>query len=164
MKKASEMTQAEKTAFKRRPDVQVEYQQFFEYFRMLRPEIDGIYNGQASTEDYYCYLRGALGFDHPSMRDPRAPPLPLIRQYLLEEINIICKKPRVMSVNGHLVVPQVIPNLNGNSSDNMNINSDNNGYLTNAMMHMTGHGGFKKKRRTMKNKRKLRRTRRNNRR
>jgi hypothetical protein len=155
MKPGSQMSEAEKAAFKRRPDVQAEYQQFFNYFRMLRPEIDEMYEGHATTEDYYCYLRGALGFDHPSMTDPRAPPLPLIRQYILEEINVVCKKPRITSVNGHLIVPRVIPNLNGNS----NKNNSNNGYLTNAIRRY--YGGSRK---TRRKHRKSKRTRRNNRR
>jgi hypothetical protein len=143
MKPASQMTAAEIKAFKSRPDFQAEYQQFIEYFRMLRPEIDAMYNNKASTEDYYCHVRGALGFDHPSMRDPRAPSLKLIGPYLLEEINISCKKPRVISVNGHLVVPEIIPDL---------INPD-----VPAIM-----GGSKKKRKTMRKRK--HRTRRNNRR
>ncbi len=149
MKPSSQMSNAEKAAFKRRPDVQAEYQQFFDYFRILRGEIDSMHNGTASTEDYYCAVRSALGFDHPSMRDPRAPALPLIRPYLLEEINIVCKKPRVMSVNGHLIVPQRIAGLNNSNS--------NNGYLTNYMS-----GGRSRRRR--RKQRKSRRTRRNNRR
>ncbi len=115
MKSASQMTNAEKAAFRRHPAVRAEYQQFFEYFALLREEIDSKYNGAATTEDYYCALRSALGFDHPSMRDPRAPSLKLIRPYLLEEIDIVCKKPRAILVDGHIIVPQIIPNLNNST-------------------------------------------------
>jgi hypothetical protein len=113
MKPASQMTDAEKYAFKRRPDVQKELVILKEYMKMLKKEADASHNkGKMPKENFHCLLRGALGFDHPSMSDPRAPYLPLSTPYLLEEIEAICKTPRVISVNGHLVVPQVIPELN----------------------------------------------------
>ncbi len=155
MKLGYQMSEAEKAVFRARPDVQAEYQQFFEYFRMLRPEIDAMYEGRATNDDYYCYLRGALGFDHPSMRDMRAPALQIIGPYILEEINVVCKKPRVTSVNGHLIVPQVIHNLNMNGNNG----NSNNGYLTNAIR--TYRGGSK--RRHKKSRQKRKQTRRNNR-
>jgi hypothetical protein len=161
MKLGAQMTPAEKAAFKSRPDVQAEYQQFSQYFRMLRQEIDEQYERQATTEDYYCYLRTALGFDHPSISDHRAPALRIIRPYLLEEIDVICKKPRFVSVNGHLVRPEAIPDLNNsnnaNNANNFMNYSTNNGYWTNNQ-----HAGFSKKRHTRRRKSKC--TRRNNRR
>lgn len=155
MKLAAKMTAAEKEAFLRRPDVQREKAIITEYIRMLKTEADARYNdGAMPTEEFYCLLRGALGFDHPSMRDERAPRLNIIGPYLLEEIEVICKKPRVVSINGHLVVPQTIPGLNNSNEE---FNNSNNGYLTNAMHRLMG-GKRRNKRKSSK------RTRKNNRR
>ncbi len=116
MKPASQMTPAEKYAFKMRPDVQRELVILKEYMKMLKKEANAAHNkGKMPKDEFHCLLRGALGFDHPSMSDPRAPNLPLSRPYLLEEIETICKTPRVISVNGHLVVPQIIPGLNNST-------------------------------------------------
>ena len=162
MKLASQMTNAEKEAFKRRPDVQRENVIVKEYIKMLKTEADTSHNtGKMPTEEFYCLLRGALGFDHPSMHDPRAPYLRIIGPYLLEEIEIICKKPRVISVNGHLVVPQIIPELNNAAiNSNEEFNNSNNGYLTNAVRRLTGG----KSRKSRRGKSRHQRTRKNNRR
>ncbi len=113
MKLASHMTEAEKEEFKRRPDVQKEKAIAIEYIQMLKKEADAFHNeGKMPTEDFYCLLRSALGFEILSMRDKRAPNLKIIGPYLWEEIDAVCKKPRVTSVSGHLIVPQIIPELN----------------------------------------------------
>ena len=123
------------------------------------------------TEEFYCLLRSALGFDHPSIHDERAPNLKIIAPYVLEEIDIICKKPRTIFVNGIPIVPQVIPNLNmemNNNNNNKGFNfvsnvfmnennmNENNGYWTNEQ-----NGG---KRRKTHRRRRQTRKRKNNRR
>jgi hypothetical protein len=136
MKPASQMTAAEKNAFKQRPDVQRESAIAKEYIQMLKAEADAAHNnGKMPTDEFYCLLRGALGFEHPSMRDERAPKLKIIGPYLLEEIDMICKKPRAISLNGHLVVPQKISELNKNF-DRL---SENNGYLTGGKRRKSKH-------------------------
>jgi hypothetical protein len=160
MKLQSQMTAAEKDAFKRRPDVQKEKVIALEYIKMLKAEVDAAHNNdKMPKEEFYCILRGAFGFEHSSMRDPRAPNLKILAPYLLEEIDAVCKKPRVIYVNGHLVVPQRIPELNNaEMNSNEEFNNSNNGYLTNAMRRLTGG----KRRKSRRNNSK--RTRKNNRR
>ncbi len=120
------MTSAEKAAFKARADVTKEHTAFISYALMLKHEVDIMSNGsKMSEEDFYCLLRSALGFEHPNMRDLRAPELPLLKPYLLEEIDAVCKKPRAVSLNGHLVISKIIPNLENNS--NFENNSMNGG-------------------------------------
>ncbi len=146
MKLASQMTAAEKNVFKQRSDVQKEKAIVIEYIKMLKTEADSFHNtGKMPKEEFYCILRGAFGFEHPSMRDPRAPNLKILAPYLLEEIDAVCKKPRAISVNGHLVVPQVIPGLNNNMmNSNEELNYSKDGYLTNAM-NATMSGGKRRK-------------------
>ena len=102
--------------FMSRPDAAAEYKQLNAYTDMLRDEMNVRYDRKIDDSEFYCLLRGAMGFDHPSMRDERAPYLPILNPYIRHDLSVLCKKPKAVTMKGHIVIPHQL-NIENNTNN-----------------------------------------------